>query len=157
MVYDSTVNNKTKENEFSRVIIKYGNEMATMKKEDMLVPGRPSYQFPYDYVEDYITQKNFNEKKLAKEGLDRRRKYQLRNTRALKKLDIYRLAFIMGMNKTEVIQFMILAGHSFSPLDPLDVFFLNYLNGKYGKITSLFELSNLASEKCNKIFMYCEE
>ena len=127
--------------------------MSDIDFDDYLEPNIKYYK-PFDYLEDYIDQHHISEKIFSKAGLDRRRKNQLKSADNLKKIDLYRLAFVSGMKKTNLIQFMIVAGHSFSPLSKLDAFIIDYYDGKYGKVDSLYRLTLLAQGKCDVIFSY---
>lgn len=145
------------DNPLSVNIVDFGAEMGDMNEDELLIPNVKKYYYPYDFVEDYLFQREVDEKIFSKEGLDRRRKNQMKTQKNLKKLDVYRLAFMCKMTKTETLQFMVVAGHCFSPLDSTDVFFRDYINGRYGKAKSLYELTNLAIGKCDAIFTYSEK
>lgn len=138
-------------------IVDFGAEMADMDEDELLIPSVKKYHYPYDFVEDFIIQRDFKEKAFSLEGLDRRRKNQMKKQKNLKKLDIYRLAFMCKMSKTEILQFMVIAGHCFSPLDPTDVFFRNYINGEYGVAKNLYQLTEMAYDQCEAIFTYSEK
>lgn len=146
-----------KDNPLSVNIVSFGAEMGEMNKNELLIPSVKKYYYPYDFVEDYLFQREVDEKIFSQEGLDRRRKNQMKTQKNLKKIDVYRLAFMCKMNKTEILQFMVVAGHCFSPLDSVDVFFIDYINGIYGNAKSLYELTNLAIGKCDAIFTYSEK
>lgn len=90
-------------NTLLKKIVDCGSIMAEMKEEELLIPNIRKYHYPYDFLEDYIFQKNFDEKVFTKEGLDRRRKNQMKSQKNLKKLDVYRLAFMAKMNKTKTL------------------------------------------------------
>lgn len=72
----------------------------------------------------------------------------MRNSKKHDKIDVYRLAFVQNMNKPTTVGFMVLCGYSFTPLDKLDMFYLDYLDGKYKNDRNLRELTLLSSEKC---------
>ena len=88
-----------------------------------------------------------SDKILIKAGMDHKRKNQIKQIETLKKLDVYRLAFICKMNKTETLQFMNCIGISFSPCSNLDRFYRDYINGKFKKyvIEDLHDLDDIAS------------
>jgi hypothetical protein len=60
------------------------------------------------------------------------------------------------MSITEAKQFMTLCGYTFSPLIKSDLFFLDYLNGKYGKVETLSELSELSEKVKASDFKFAE-
>ena len=71
----------------------------------------------------------------------------MRNSDTLKKEDIYRLAFLVGMNKAQIFQWMHIAGLCFSPISELDKLYLGYINGKYKKYVNFFEFSTFVYSK----------
>ena len=100
-------------------------------------------------MSDYIYINKINVRVFSKAGLSKERRNQMETKQlTMKKIDIYRLAFITGMSKTEVIQWMLMVGYTFSPSSNLDLFFMDYFDGKFGKVNNLFELEML-SEKYN--------
>ena len=105
------------------------------------------FRFGFDFVDCYLTYKGISDKILIKAGMDHRRKNQIKQIEILKKLDVYRLAFICKMNKTETLQFMNCIGISFSPCSNLDRFYRDYINGKFKKyvIEDLHDLDDIAS------------
>ena len=121
--------------------------MSFTSENEILFPTT-TYKFPYDFVDDYIMQRGINERILRDSGLDRKVKYKMRNSKKLDKIDVYRLAFVLNMNKPTTVEFMVLCGYSFNPLDKLDMFYLDYLDGKYKNVGNLTELTLLSSEKC---------
>ena len=121
--------------------------MSFTSENEILFPTT-TYKLPYDFVDDYIIQKGIDEKILRISGLDRKVKYKMRNSKKLDKIDVYRLAFVLNMNKPTTVEFMVLCGYSFNPLDKLDMFYLDYLDGKYKNVRNLTELTLLSSEKC---------
>ena len=129
-------------------------DAMTFTNENEILFPTTTYKFPYDFVDDYIAQKNIDEKILRDSGLDRKVKYKMRNSKKLDKLDIYRLAFVLKMNKPTTVEFMVLCGYSFNPLDKLDMFFLDFLDGKYKNVGNLTELSWISSEKCGKELLW---
>lgn len=135
----------------------YVSAMDDFDENEMIMPLSSKYTYPYDFIDDFINVKNIDEKVITKNCYDRRRKHQLRNAKSLKKIDIYRLAFVLGMNKTELFQFMIVCGVWFSPLDAIDKFFLNYMNGKYGKARDLLELTYFAGNREDMMFVMAEK
>lgn len=116
---------------------------SMMKKEDALVPSFP-YNYPYDYIIDYIEQKKIKLKVLLVSGFDRRRRYRLSTYKDIPRDDVYRLIFALNMNFTEAMQFMTICGVAMSPCRKIDIFFRDYLLGKYGKVNSLITLNNLS-------------
>lgn len=115
-----------------------------MKKEEALVPSY-SYNYPFDYIDDYVAQKrNGHYKELNQAGYDHRRRARLKTYIDIPRDDIYALIFVLNMNITEALQFMTLCGISMSPCRKIDVFFRDYLFGKYGKVNHLWDLNDLA-------------
>lgn len=147
---------KPRGNKYTDMIIDIANDMADIDEDEMFVPAG-KYLFPFDFIDDYMNQKGLKNKVLSKNGLDHKRKYNLRNKVSLSKLDVYRLAFMCKMNKSETIQFMIVNGSCFSPLDKMDIFYREYLNGKYGKIDTLYELTKYSYNYYGIIFSFCEK
>lgn len=138
-------------------IIKYTSAMSDFDENEMIMPLRSKYTYPYDFIDDFVSIKKIDEKVITKNCYDRRRKHQLRTSKSLKRIDIYRLAFVLGMNKTELFQFMIVCGVWFSPLEAIDKFFLNYMNGKYGKARDLLELTHFAGDREDMMFVMAEK
>ena len=48
------------------------------------------------------------------------------------------------MNFSLTVQFMMIAGHNFSPKEELDMFYLDYLLGEYDEVETLVDLDILA-------------
>ena len=100
--------------------------MSKIDPSDLLVPSRP-YYYPFDFYDDYVYQNNIHEPSITKKGFTRQHKYRMRNSDTLKKEDIYRLAFLVGMNKAQIFQWMHIAGLCFSPISELDKLYLGYI------------------------------
>ena len=114
-------------------IIKF---VADINPEDMFFPynwpKEKPYQYPYDFIDDYCSQKNVNYKKALKE-YDCRKRQKVRYNQTLSKIDVFRFSVLLNLSKTEIIQFMSLCGYGFNPASRLDMFFMDFINGKYGK------------------------
>lgn len=113
-------------------IIKF---VADINPEDMFFPynwPNPNpYKYPYDFVDDYCAQKKLPLKTLREYDSHRRQKTRINQT--LSKIDVFRFSVLLNLNKTEIIQFMSLCGYGFNPASRLDMFFMDFINGKYGK------------------------
>lgn len=123
-----------------------------IKAEDYFPIDVKTLRNKYDFIDRFLCEhsktaeetKRYN-KMLRNAGLSKQKRGRLRsNIGRLKNIEIYRLIFSLQMKKTEAIQFMTICGVAFSPLSKLDVFFCNYLNGKYGKARTLYELDEMA-------------
>ena len=123
--------------------------MKNINPDDLLVSTMGEYEYPYDFVEDYVYQNNITDRLLNKNGLDRRIKPKFRTAERLSKMNVFRIAFSLKMNKATTIQFMVLCGHSFSPFEQADMIFIDYLNGKYPGADKLWELSKLTDYNFN--------
>ncbi len=120
--------------------------MGEIDKEEFFDVDINNVRVPYDYVDEYIRIKDINEKVLSLAGLCKSKKYNLRRQITINKIDIYRLAFVLKMNKTETLEFMSVCGVCFSPISKLDLFFIKYLNGQLRKAKNLYELNELGEE-----------
>lgn len=126
-------------------IIKF---VADINPEDMFFPynwPNPNpYKYPYDFVDDYCAQKKLPLKTLREYDSHRRQKTRINQT--LSKIDVFRFSVLLNLNKTEIIQFMSLCGYGFNPASRLDMFFMDFINGKYGKFgkqRKLYEMDML--------------
>ena len=126
-------------------LIKCCDSFKYLETTDLLIPNL-RYTCPMDFVFDYMDQNHIDDSVLSKAGLDRRKKHDMSIKHIIPKIDVFRLIFVLKMPLPIAKQFMILAGYSFSPVISQDIFFLNYLNGKYGKINNLEELEDKANE-----------
>ena len=132
---------------FTYNLVKCANYMTEINKDELLQLKRTKFKAHYDFMSDYIYINKINVRVFSKAGLSKERRNQMETKQlTMKKIDIYRLAFITGMSKTEVIQWMLMVGYTFSPSSNLDLFFMDYFDGKFGKVNNLFELEML-SEK----------
>lgn len=107
----------------------------------MFMPGKTAYTRPYDFVDDYCAQKKLPLKTLRE--YDSRKRQKIRTNQTLSKIDVFRFSVLLNLTKTEILQFMALCGWSFNPTSRLDMFFMDYINGKYcifGKQHKLYEL-----------------
>ncbi|HBN00241.1 MAG TPA: hypothetical protein DD384_03280 [Firmicutes bacterium] len=123
--------------------------VADINPEDMFFPdfwpNPNSYQYPYDFIDDYCAQKDINHKKVLKE-YDCRKRQKVRYNQTLSKIDVFRFSVLLNLTKTEIIQFMSLCGYGFNPGSRLDMFFMDFINGKYGKFgkqRKLYEMDML--------------
>ena len=104
------------------------NDIFTPK---MFIPGKNRYARPYEFVEDYMDQHKLPTKTIKEYDSHKRQKTRYNQT--LSKIDVYRFSVLLNLNKTEIIQFMAYNGYTFNPTSRLDMFFMDYINGKYGK------------------------
>lgn len=107
-------------------------------------PKGKGYKYPYDFVDDYCAQKKLPLKTLREYDSHRRQKTRMNQT--LSKIDVFRFSVLLNLNKTEIIQFMSLCGYGFNPTSRLDMFFMDYINGEYGKFGTqrkLYEMDML--------------
>ena len=140
---------KKPQKDYSFEMLEFAQTMSEMDPNELLpiFNKLSKFKFGYDFVDCYLTYKDMSDKILIKAGMDHKRKNQIKQIETLKKLDVYRLAFICKMNKTETLQFMNCIGISFSPCSNLDRFYRDYINGKFKKeiIEDLYDLDILAS------------
>lgn len=130
------------------------NLYSSLNSKEFMVPEMLPYDCDYEFVDDYINQKNMSDKVLAKHGLDRRLKGKFRDGQRLKKIDIYRIGFSLDMPKEIIVQFMMMCNYSFNPQDELDLFYIDYISGKYPKVKTLVELSLLSDSKCGYTLLW---
>lgn len=141
-------------NKLKRNAIKCAAVYNNLDPNKFFAPKMLPYVHDYDFVDDYVYQKNINDKVLAKDGLDRKVKYKMRKGKKLFNIDIFRIATSLKMEREEIIQFMLHCHQNFDPTDPLDVFFAEYLCGKYPKQKNLVFLAQLSMEKCGVSLTY---
>ena len=141
-------------NKLKRDAIKCATVYNNLDPNKFFAPKMLPYKHDYDFVDDYVYQKNINDKVLAKDGLDRKVKYKMRKGKKLFNIDIFRIATSLKMEREEIIQFMMHCHQNFDPTDPLDVFFAEYLCGKYPKQKNLVFLAQLSMEKCGVSLTY---
>lgn len=138
---------KNKENQIMKNSLKIVEALKNIKEEDMLVPSYKKYNYPFDFVVDFLFQNKLDEKILADGTLGRKRKSRLKTSKNIPKKEVFALSFICKMNFSQVIQFMSITGHSFNPLDELDMFYLDYILGEYEKVETLIDLDGLAFDE----------
>ena len=131
----------------------YGYEIEETEVSDMLIPSF-KYTMPFDFYDDFVQQHNIFEPDITSKGFQRYYKHRLRNATLLKKIDIYRLSFLVGMNKAQIMQWMRIAGLTFSPLDVLDRFYWTYINGGYPKYTNFFKFAAFVHSQTNIVFTF---
>ena len=131
--------------------IKCIDGIMNIDNSDLFIPTRVHTK-PFDFVYDYMDSLNIPDKVLKDSGLDRRYKYRISRQEQISKMDAFRLIFILKMPTQVAKEFMTVCGYSFSPINKTDLFFLDYLNGKYKKAETLEELNNLAESYCNDNF-----
>ena len=131
----------------SKNVIKCAKFMGEFNPEELIEPYTKYYR-PYDFVEDYTNEKGINTMILNENGIGEKFKSKLKTgTRTLEKPVLYFIAMLLEMNKSNLIQFMMAAGYSFIPSDDLDMFMIDCMNGKYGKMTN----NVLIRHKCYEV------
>lgn len=128
--------------------------LSSLNPRKFFTPAMLPYNAEYDFIDDYVYQYNINDKVLAKDGFDRRVKGKMRKGQKLKKIDIYRFAFSLKMDKEVIVQLMMMCNHSFNPNEPLDMFYIDYLEGKYPNVSTLVDLSLLSYDKCKETLLW---
>ena len=131
-------------NEIMENTLKIMKALNSIDEDEMLVPSFKKYNYPFDFVVDYLLQNHLDEKILAEGTLGRKRKSRLKSSKNISKKEVFALAFICKMNFSLTVQFMMVAGHNFSPKEELDMFYLDYLLGEYDEVETLVDLDILA-------------
>ena len=131
-------------NEIMENTLKIMKALNSVDEDEMLVPSFKKYNYPFDFVVDYLLQNHLDEKILAEGTLGRKRKSRLKSSKNISKKEVFALAFICKMNFSLTVQFMMVAGHNFSPKEELDMFYLDYLLGEYDEVETLVDLDILA-------------
>lgn len=125
--YEENVDNYSKDIEDENSIVYMIKKFSDIVDYEYYKPKRfLNFMNPFDYVISYIDDHDLSEKKVLNCELDRRRKNQLKKQNYIKKRYIYLLAFLLGLNYTELVEFMVINGSSFSPINQLDIFMFNY-------------------------------
>ena len=132
-------------NKFIYNLEKCAKYMTEINPRELLPLKRTKLKVHYDFMSDYIEIKKINVRIFSKAGLSKERRNQMETRQlTMKKIDIYRLAFITKMSKTVVLQWMLMVGYTFSPSSNLDLFFMDYFDNKFGKVEYLYELDEIA-------------
>ena len=134
-------------NEIMENTLKIMKALNSIDEDEMLVPSFKKYNYPFDFVVDYLLQNHLDEKILAEGTLGRKRKSRLKSSKNISKKEVFALAFICKMNFSLTVQFMMVAGHNFSPKEELDMFYLDYLLGEYDEVETLVDLDILAYDE----------
>jgi hypothetical protein len=71
----------------------------------------------------------------------------LKERKTLLKREIYAIAFIAGMNFSNLVQFMVSCGHSFQPDDKLDLCVIDYYQNEYCKDDTIVTFASICFEK----------
>ncbi len=129
----------------SVTINKLFNEMKT---EEMLIPyGR--IDNPMSFIDEYLEQNKIKKGFLFVNGIGKDDCSRFRTGRKqMKKSHIYKMAIVLGFNRTELLQLMSFAGYSFNPNDSLDIFMHDYylensLARNMGEFQSLYYDNNI--------------
>lgn len=108
------------------ITYKMAHFMSHMKYENYVAPPK-SIDNPFDFFEMIAAKNDISNSDMISLGLNTKKKHQIKKkVKSITKINVYRLAFIAQMNRTELIEFMSLCGVSFSPLSELDRFFYHY-------------------------------
>ena len=128
---------KPKLSDLSKNVIKCAKFMGEFDPEELIESYYKKYHKPYDFVEDYAFQKGISTYVLNENGIGEKFKSKLKTgTRTLEKDVLFFIAIYLNMNKSNLIQFMLASGYSFKPSEELDMFMIDFMNGKYGIITN---------------------
>lgn len=128
---------KSKLSNLSKNVIKCAKFMGEFDPSELVEPYLEKYYQPYDFVCDYLEYNEMSSLILNENGIGKRFKSKLKTGAVtLEKSVLYVIAVLLNMNKSNLIQFMLASGYSFSPSDKLDMFMIDYMNGKYGIINN---------------------
>lgn len=131
----------------------YIMDLSDINPNDLLIP-QLHYSSPVYFYIDYMEQKGIKLSKLESVSFDRKKRFKMRSSGIIKKKDICCLSFVLGMNKTQILQWMFLAGFSFSPFVKFDVFFWKYINGYYGTIKLFYDFHQLCFNETQVDLMF---
>lgn len=101
----------------------------------------------FDFIIDYMEQRKVGNDKLKAAGLYRRYKGELRRKGFTRKIDIFRMIITLDLSSSIAKQFLAICGFAFDPFDEIDIFILDYLNGKYEKQKTFQDFANMYNEK----------
>lgn len=109
----------------------------------------PSFQYlnNSDFITDYMEQRGYDNEILKDAGLTRKYKSQLRQKGFTKKIDMFRMIITLDLPSSIAKQFLSTCGYSFDPFDEIDMFILDYINGKYEKEKSFYDFAKFYNEK----------
>lgn len=110
-----------------KIIIDFYKCIDAMKKFDsskFIDLKNNDYECPFNFIYDYYKAMGRSDHELNGESLDRKRKYNLSIKKRLEKKEVYALAYMAKMSFSNLIQFMIICGLSFSP-NELDIFIID--------------------------------
>lgn len=109
----------------------------------------PSYDYVnnFDFIRDYMEQRGISNQTLKNAGLYHKYKGQLSSYGFKKKIDIFRMIITLDLSTSISKQFLSICGFSFDPFDKIDMFILDYLNGKYKKANDFHEFVEMYDEK----------
>ena len=121
-------------------VLKCAEFMASFNPEEYIPSNYDYYMYPYDFVDDYSKYTQISTLAINDDGMDRKYKSKLKRGEVpMKKATLYSIAYSMKMNPSNLIQFMLASGFSFSPSDKLDIFMIDFMNGKYGKFDTFWD------------------
>lgn len=161
-LYDFVLPNTKEKYTAKEVDMNVKNILKAIQKvniDEFLVPKyQSSYEQAFNFIFDYMMQNNIDENILTIGGLGTKRKSRIINRNKMVKEDVFKLSFILKMSFSQLVQFMALTGHTFDPFDTYDMFYLNYMFGKYKKVNGLVDLDILAyGHGVTKSFQFPDE
>lgn len=124
-----------------RAFEKCAEAMASLNEWDF-IKCKKSYTYPYDFILDYFKITGKTDENFSKAGYNADRKYKLSIRKAFKKNNIFKLAYLCGMNLSQLIQFMMICEVSFNPGSKLDLFIIDYFSGR---IPHIYTIHNFAA------------
>lgn len=109
----------------------------------------PSFTYfnNYDFIDDYMKQKDVKNQELKDAGLYRKYKAELKQKGFKRKIDVFRMIITLNLPSSIAKQFLNICGFNFDPFDKKDMFILDYLNGKYEKKKTFQEFADMFNEK----------
>lgn len=119
---------------------KCSEAMSALNEWDF-IKCKKSYTYPYDFILDYFKQTGKTDENFAKAGYNADRKYKLSIRKAFKKKNIFKLAYLCGMNLSQLVQFMLICEVSFNPSSQLDLFMIEYFSGR---VPHIYTIHNFA-------------
>lgn len=120
--------------------------ILNLENTGLLAPSFP-YINNYDFIDDYMLQKDIKNKDLKNAGLYRKYKAELKQKGFKRKIDVFRMIITLNLPSSIAKQFLNICGFNFDPFDEKDMFILDYLNGKYEKKKTFQEFADMFNEK----------
>lgn len=121
-------------------IFHFANLMSQMTLNEYFEPDEMYYiQKPWDFIEIYM-EKNKIDEKVFRGLFTKQRKSQFKEKVFFEKKYIYLFAYILNFSPTVLLEFMVINGCSFSPIDMLDIFIKEYY---FDECYLEYEINNL--------------